>query len=61
VTLSRWRITGSSSGLRYALAEYALQRWLNTRSSKVYYFCNRGWAKAFDLKPENFVEATRSA
>ena len=28
---------------------------------KAYYFCNPGCAKAFDLKPENFVEATRSA
>ncbi len=28
---------------------------------KTYYFCNPGCAKAFDRKPENFVEATRSA
>jgi uncharacterized protein len=30
-------------------------------AGKTYYFCNPGCAKAFDLKPENFVEATRSA
>ncbi|HYM50880.1 MAG TPA: permease [Candidatus Limnocylindrales bacterium] len=28
---------------------------------KTYYFCNPGCAKAFDLKPDAFVEATRSA
>ncbi len=28
---------------------------------KAYYFCNPGCAKAFDRKPEAFVEATRSA
>jgi len=30
-------------------------------AGKTYYFCNPGCAKAFDRKPENFVEATRSA
>ena len=30
-------------------------------AGKTYYFCNPGCAEAFDLKPENFVEATRSA
>jgi Cu+-exporting ATPase len=28
---------------------------------KTYYFCNPGCAKAFDRKPEAFVDATRSA
>ena len=30
-------------------------------AGKTYYFCNPGCAKAFDRKPEAFVDATRSA
>jgi Cu+-exporting ATPase len=28
---------------------------------KAYYFCGPGCAKAFDLKPEVFIDAARSA
>jgi Cu+-exporting ATPase len=30
-------------------------------AGKTYYFCGPGCAKAFDLKPEVFIDATRSA